>query len=74
MKYVLSLLFIVSTVAFFCVAERQTKYICSRNVMGDAIFTSEYATEEECNTYCTGLGAVCEETDIETAVGTEDVD
>ncbi len=49
------------------------KYICSQNVM-DTAFTSVFATAEECRKYCTGIGAVCEETGDDNVVNTLDVD
>ncbi len=41
--------------------------------MDDSVFTSVFGTAEECRKYCTGVGAICEETADTTDVDTLDV-
>ena len=45
----------------------ETKYICSMSGP-DEIFTTEFATREECIQNCKGGAVVCEETGIATQV------
>ena len=50
----------------------ETKYICSIGGPDD-VFTTEFATREECVQNCKGGAVVCEETGIKTSVvDTED--
>ncbi len=45
----------------------ETKYICSMSGP-DEIYTTEFATKEECTKNCRGGAVVCEETGINTTV------
>lgn len=45
----------------------ETKYICSM-AGPDEIYTTEFATKEECNKNCRGGAVVCEETGKDTIV------
>lgn len=49
----------------------ESKYICSM-AGPDEIYTSEFATKEECLANCKGGNVVCEETGIKTPVTNTD--
>ncbi len=49
----------------------ETKYICSMSGP-DEIYTTEFATKEECEKNCKGGAVVCEETGIKTTVTNTD--
>lgn len=73
MKRIVTALLVMSSLGALQ-AKAKTKYICTINVMDDAMFTEEFKTREECRKYCRGIGTVCEETGEATVIDTTFVD